>query len=67
MRHIDIIKPKTLLPVKHKNQYTENEKKQSSIMANYFKKQQKKDKPSHPDLLTIPIKKFFKRKFFYSY
>ena len=36
------IKPKTLLSVKHKNQYTENEKKQTRILGNYVKKQVKK-------------------------
>ena len=41
MRYINKIKPKTLLSVKHKNQYTENEKKQT-ILANYVKKQLKK-------------------------
>ena len=41
MRCINKIKPKTLLSVKHKNQYTENEKKQT-ILANYVKKQLKK-------------------------
>ena len=42
MRYMNKIKPKTLLSVKHKNQYTENEKKQTRILGNYVKKQVKK-------------------------
>ena len=60
MRCINKIKPKTLLSVKHKNQYTENEKKQT-ILANYVKKATKKDKPSHPDLQTTPMRKMFSK------
>ena len=41
-RDMNKIKPKTLLPVKHKSQFCENEKKQAKITANYFKKQLKK-------------------------
>ena len=61
IRFINKIKPKTLLSVKHKNQYTENEKKQTRILANYVKKQLRKDKPLHPDLQTTPTRKMFSK------
>ena len=64
IRFINKIKPKTLLSVKHKNQYTENEKKQTRILANYVKKQLRKDKPLHPDLQQHQREKCFQKKMF---
>ena len=64
MRYINKIKPKTLLSVKHKNQYNENEKKQTRILANYVKKQLKRQTITFRSTNNTNEKNVFKRRYF---